>query len=157
MSFLNPAFLFGLLAASIPILIHLFTRRRPRELRFPSLAFLTEVNQSEIRRLKLKQWLLLLLRTLAVACIALAMSRPALEGTVGSRSGASTTVVALVDRSGSMGAATRSGTLLVEARRVLEDLLGVAVTGYVAPAWLEPAGFEAELGRARFLWHETSL
>jgi ABC-type spermidine/putrescine transport system permease subunit I len=35
--------------------------------RFPSLEFLTEVNQSEIRRLRIKQWLLLLLRTLAIA------------------------------------------------------------------------------------------
>jgi hypothetical protein len=49
------------------------------------------------------------------------------------------------------------GRRLIEGRRLLEDLLGVAVTGYVAPAWLEPAGFEAELGRARFHWHETSL
>ena len=160
MSFLNPAFLFGLMAASIPILIHLFTRRRPREVRFPSLAFLTEVNQSEIRRLKLKQWLLLLLRTLAVACIALAMSRPALEGSVGSRSGASTTVVALVDRSGSMGAATRGGTLLVEARRVLEDLLStlgpadelllVPYDAAPAPPWPRPI---ADLARLRAAVH----
>ena len=51
MNFLNPLFLFGLAAASIPIIIHLFTRRRPKEIRFPSLEFLSEVNQSEIRRL----------------------------------------------------------------------------------------------------------
>ena len=43
MNFLNPLFLFGLGAAAIPILIHLFTRRRPREVKFPSLEFLTEV------------------------------------------------------------------------------------------------------------------
>ncbi len=52
MSFLNPLFLFGLLAAAIPVVIHLFTRRRPKEIRFPSLEFLSEVNQSEIRRLR---------------------------------------------------------------------------------------------------------
>jgi hypothetical protein len=34
-SFLNPLFLFGLAAAAIPIIIHLFTRRRPREVPFP--------------------------------------------------------------------------------------------------------------------------
>jgi aerotolerance regulator-like protein/VWA domain-containing protein len=122
-SFLNPVFLFGLLAAAIPIVIHLFTRKRPREVRFPSLDFLSEVNQSEIRRLRLRQWLLLLLRTLAVAAIALAMSRPALEGSVGARSGAATTVVALLDVSGSMGAGTRGGTLLADGRRAVEDLL----------------------------------
>jgi hypothetical protein len=130
LSFLNPLFLFGLAAAAIPILIHLFTRRRPREVRFPSLEFLAEVNQSEIRRLKLKQWLLLLLRTLAIVAIALAMARPALRGTAGLKSGAATTIVALVDRSGSMGAEAGaaegdapSGTLGARARGVVEDLL----------------------------------
>jgi len=129
MSFLNPFFLFGLFAAAIPILIHLFTRRRPREIRFPSLEFLSEVNQSEIRRLRFKQWLLLLLRTLAIVAIALAMARPALRGTAGVTSGAATTIVALVDRSGSMGAEAGiagsgpSGTLEGEAKRVVEDLL----------------------------------
>lgn len=128
MNFLNPLFLFGLLAAAIPVVIHLFTRRRPRERPFPSLEFLAEVNQSEIRRLRLKQWLLLLLRTLAVAAIALAMARPALRST-GARSGAATTVIALVDVSGSMGAAAgaspggRAATLAGQARRVVEDLL----------------------------------
>ncbi len=128
MSFLNPFFLFGLLAASIPIVIHLFTRRRPREVQFSTLEFLSEVNQSEIRRLKIKQWLLLLLRALAVAAIALAMSRPALRGDVGLKSGAATTVVVLVDQSGSMGAAAgapgaEAVNLLSRARRTVEDLL----------------------------------
>ena len=130
MNFLNPLFLFGLLAAAIPVIIHLFTRRRPRERPFPSLEFLAEVNQSEIRRLRLKQWLLLLLRTLAVAAIALAMARPAVRST-GTRSGAgaATTVVALVDLSGSMGAAAggapgdQAATLAGQARQVVEDLL----------------------------------
>jgi hypothetical protein len=132
-SFLNPLFLLGLVAAAIPVIIHLFTRRRPREQRFPSLEFLTEVNQSEIRRLRLKQWLLLLLRTLAVAALALALARPALRGAAGrgaragGRTGAATTMVALVDVSGSMGAASPAGsgtaTLAAQARRVVEDLL----------------------------------
>src|SRR5436190_12720225 len=133
MSFLNPLFLFGLAAAAIPILIHLFTRRRPREVKFPSLEFLTEVHQSEIRRLRLKQWLLLLLRTLAIAAIALAMARPALKGSVGWKSTAATTMVALVDVSGSMqaaaapseiapGAAGAEASLGGIARRAVEDL-----------------------------------
>ena len=124
MSFLNPFFLFGLAAAAIPILIHLFTRRRPRERPFSSLEFLSEVNQSEIRRLRLKQWLLLVLRTLAVACLALAIARPAVRGAIGPRSTAATSLVVLVDRSGSMGAmSANGGTLAGDARRVVEDLL----------------------------------
>jgi hypothetical protein len=123
LSFLNPLFLFGLAAAAVPIVIHLFTRKRPREILFPSIEFLTEVNQSEIRRLKLKQWLLLLLRTLAVVSLALAMSRPAVRASAGLKGGAATTVVALVDQSGSMGATTPTGTVEADAQRVIEDLL----------------------------------
>jgi hypothetical protein len=123
MNFLNPLFLFGLAAAAVPILIHLFTRKRPREMAFPSLEFLAEVNRSEIRRLRLRQWLLLLLRTLAVAALALAMSRPALKGNTGVGRGGSTTMVALVDQSGSMGATAQGGTLFGEARRAVEGLL----------------------------------
>jgi hypothetical protein len=127
LSFLNLAFLWGLVAAAIPVIIHLFTRRRPKEIPFPSLEFLSEVNQSEIRRLRIKQWLLLLLRTLAIAALALAMARPALKGTAGPRGGAATTVVVLVDRSGSMSAASPAsaggGTLIAAARRVVEGVL----------------------------------
>lgn len=156
MNFLNPLFLFGLAAAAIPILIHLFTRRRPREVRFPSLAFLTEVQQSEIRRLKLKQWLLLLLRTLAVACLAMAMARPALRGTAGTGGAAATTVVVLLDRSGSMGAGTREGTLFASARRAVEDVLAslgpgdeVLLVPYDrAPAPIAPRPV-GDLGRVR--------
>ena len=122
MNFLNPLYLFGLAAASIPILLHLFTRRRPREVRFPSLEFLSEVNQSEIRRLKLKQWLLLLLRTLAVAALALAMSRPALKGGVTGGGRAATSGVVLLDQSGSVSAPTRGGSRFSDARRAAEDL-----------------------------------
>jgi len=123
LSFLNPFFLLGLAAAAIPIIIHMLTRRRPREVMFPSLEFLSEVNQNEIRRLRIKQWLLLALRALAVAAIALAMARPALKGSAGRASRAATTVVALCDRSGSMGALGASGTTLVaETRRLVEDL-----------------------------------
>jgi hypothetical protein len=157
MNFLNPLFLFGLAAAAIPVIIHLFTRRRPREIRFPSLEFLSEVNQSELRRLQLKQWLLLLLRALAVACIALAMARPALRGAIGATSRAATSVVVLCDQSGSMGAAgAGGGTLSIEARRTIEDLLttlGPADELLLVPYDRAPhpvtPRFSSDLGRLR--------
>jgi hypothetical protein len=125
--------------------------------RFPSLEFLSEVNQSEIRRLKLKQWLLLLLRALAVAALATAMARPALRGSVGPSHGAATSIVALVDQSGSMGAAGAAGaTLVAEAQRVVEDLMATLGPGdelllvpydqAVHPATVRPS---SDLGRLR--------
>src|SRR5262249_13647261 len=74
--------------------------------------------------MRLKQWLLLLLRTLAVALLALAMARPSLRGGVAGRGAAASTLVALVDVSGSMGAPDAEGRpLTATARRVVESLL----------------------------------
>ena len=104
---------------------------------FSSLEFLTEVHQSEIRRLKLKQWLLLALRTLAVAMLALAIARPVTNSAARAGSGAASTLVALVDVSGSMGAAGGDGRpLAVAARRVVDDLL--ATMGPADEMWLVP-------------------
>jgi hypothetical protein len=136
-NFLNPLFLAGLAAAAIPILIHLFTRRRPKPIEFSSLEFLAEVHQSQIRRLKLKQWLLLALRTLAIAALALAMAKPVTRSALGAHAGASSSVVALVDVSGSMGATGADGRPLeAAARRVVDDLL--ATLGPGDELWLVP-------------------
>jgi hypothetical protein len=137
MNFLNPVFLAGLAAAAIPILIHLFTRRRPKPIEFSSLEFLAEVHQSEIRRLKLKQWILLALRTLAIAALALAMAKPVTRSVAGAHAGASSSLVALVDVSGSMGATGADGRPLeAAARRIVDDLL--ATLGPGDELWLVP-------------------
>jgi hypothetical protein len=58
-----------------------------------------------------------------VIAIALAMSRPVVKASAGPRAERATTIVALVDRSGSMGASHRTGPLMNEARRLVESLL----------------------------------
>jgi hypothetical protein len=122
MTFLNPLFLLGLLAASIPVLIHLLTRRRPKRVEFSSVEFLREVRLTELRRFRLREWLLLLLRVLAVACLALALARPALRGSASAGKG-STTALLLVDRSFSMRAREGERTLFKRAQaRALEVL-----------------------------------
>ncbi len=103
-TFLSPAFLAALAAAALPILIHLFSRRRAREMPFSQLRFLDEVTRRKIRRMQLRQWLLLLLRTLAIACIALALSRPVWHGPGAGRQRGDSTVAILLDDSYSMGA-----------------------------------------------------
>jgi predicted deacetylase len=47
--------------------------------------------------------------------------------------------------------------MLDEGKRQLERALGAPVLGFVAPAWLEPAGFAEPLARAGFRWHEGAL
>jgi len=105
MTFLNPLYLLGLAAAGIPIVIHLLTRKRPRRIPFSSVEFLREVNVAQLRRFRLRELLLLILRVLAIAFLALALSRPAFKGALGKGGeGASSSIVLLVDRSASMGA-----------------------------------------------------
>jgi uncharacterized membrane protein len=79
MTFLNPAILFGLLAASIPILIHLLNLRKLKKIEFSTLIFLKELQKNKIRKIKIKQWLLLLLRVLLILFIVLAFARPTLK------------------------------------------------------------------------------
>ncbi|MGB2957614.1 MAG: BatA domain-containing protein [Bacteroidota bacterium] len=125
MTFLNPFVLVGLAAAAIPVLIHLLNLRRLRTVEFSSLRFLKELQKTSLRRLKIQQLLLLLLRTLLVILLVLAFSRPALRGSLagvmGSR--ASSTIVILLDDSPSMGMRNTGGALFSQARDAIHDIL----------------------------------
>ena len=74
--FTTPWILWGALAASLPLLIHLFGRRRTQQVAFSSLRFLRKLERDQIRRLKLRQILLLILRTLLILLLMLAFSGP---------------------------------------------------------------------------------
>ena len=104
MTFLNPLLLLGLAAAAIPLIIHLFNFRRPRKIDFSSLAFLKELQKSTMQRVRIKQILLLILRMLAIACLALAFARPTLIGGLGGALGkrASSSMAIVIDNSRSM-------------------------------------------------------
>ncbi|HBQ61566.1 MAG TPA: hypothetical protein DD671_18635, partial [Balneolaceae bacterium] len=76
MSFLNPLFLFALVAVGLPLLIHLLNLRRPQKVSFSTLAFFRELKNTTIKRIRIKRYLLLILRLLAIACLALVLARP---------------------------------------------------------------------------------
>jgi hypothetical protein len=80
MAFLNPLFLLGVLAAGLPILVHLVKRTRARRIRFPSLMFLRNIDQKTIRKRHLRNLLLLLMRCAALMFLALAFARPYITG-----------------------------------------------------------------------------
>src|SRR5437870_10333756 len=77
--FAHPAYLLGLAALALPILVHLFNRRRPRPLEFGAIEFVLRSQRQKARRLRLRQLLLLALRCLLIAGVALALARPSLE------------------------------------------------------------------------------
>ncbi len=120
MTFLNSALLAGLLLAGLPILIHLLGRRRLKRQPFPTLDFLRRLQVKRMRKMRIRQWLLLALRTLALLMLALAFLRPALtqSGSAGQRRD----TVLLLDLSASMKAARPGGSPLSKARKLLEGV-----------------------------------
>jgi hypothetical protein len=127
LSFLNALFLAGMAAAILPILIHLFSRRRARRMQFSSTRFLRELNRQRIRRVRLRQLLLLALRALIIILFALAMGRPALTGNLRSGGKAPSTTCLVLDTSYSMSAGRSGEPNFAAARqRAAEviDLLG---------------------------------
>lgn len=76
MNFLNPFFLIGLTSTIIPLLIYLWSKRRKNELEFSSLFLFKRIEASSIRSIKLTEWLLILLRILALLFFVLAFSQP---------------------------------------------------------------------------------
>jgi len=79
LNFANPALLWGLGAASLPIIIHLLNRRRFREMRWAAMRFLLAAMQRNSRRIRIEQWLLLAIRTLIILLVVSAMAKPFLE------------------------------------------------------------------------------
>ncbi len=114
MGFLQPLALFGLFATAIPPLLHLLARRLPPVVPFPAVRYLSETERRHSRRLKLRNLLLLLLRTFLILLIALAMSRPIARVPFGG-SHEPAALGLLVDNSLSSGA-------VVDGRRVLDAL-----------------------------------
>jgi len=125
MTFLNPAILIGLAAATIPVIIHLLNLRKLKKIEFSTLIFLKELQKNKIRRVKLKQWLLLALRVLIILLIVTAFARPTLEGVSigGTTSAAKTTALFILDDSFSMSVVDQNGSYINQAVQTIKELL----------------------------------
>ncbi len=76
LSFLNPLALFGVVGATIPLLIHLIQKKPALPRPFAAMEFILKSHKKAGRRYKIKQILLLILRMTAVALLALTISGP---------------------------------------------------------------------------------
>lgn len=124
MSFLAPAFLLGLVALAVPVIIHLIQRERKRVVEFPSLMFLRRIPYQSMRRRRIRHRALLLVRLAALALIVAAFARPFVgrPGLDVAASAGAREVVVLLDRSYSMGYGDRWDRARAAARRVVEGL-----------------------------------
>jgi hypothetical protein len=103
MSFVNSFFLFALIGAVSPVLIHLLTRDRIQHLPFSTLRFFAKGAKLVVRRKKFQELILLLMRIALLALLALAFARPFFgKKAVDTRHEFSTAKVIVLDTSGSM-------------------------------------------------------
>lgn len=151
-SFLNVAFLAGVAAAAIPILIHLFSRRKVSRVSFSSIRFLEEIARRRVRRMRLTQWIILALRVLALALLALALGRPALRGDfVFGKSRGESAVAMILDRSYSMRAEGERAPLWETAKdRCGEALDALQPEDTVTWIGVDPRSTEVESFPTRF-------
>ncbi len=101
MSFLQPWMLLALPLIALPIVIHLINQRRYQTIPWAAMMFLLAANRMSRGYARIRQWLILAMRMLAVAGLVFAVSRPLLSGWLALTGRADTTLV-LLDRSPSM-------------------------------------------------------
>src|SRR5688500_16678225 len=125
--FQNPLLLLGVGAAVVPLVLHLLSRARYRDVDWAAMMFLHGTDATQRQSSRLSQFLLLLVRGATVGLLAVALARPVLRDP---REGASpqgqVAAAIILDCSASMGfneaGHTRFDTAKAAARKVLESL-----------------------------------
>ena len=103
MNFMQPVILAALPLMALPIIIHLINQRRYQTMPWGAMMFLLTANRMSRGYARLRQWLILALRTLAVAALIFAVARPLSGGWMGAAlGGRPDTTIVLLDRSASM-------------------------------------------------------
>ena len=114
MSFTYPLMLIGLAAILVPIILHLFNFRRYKTIYFSNVKMLEDIQKKTKRASQIQQLIVLLLRILGIACLALAFAQPFLHGkTKTTKKG--NVISIFVDNSYSMEANSKNGSRLFDA------------------------------------------
>ena len=123
---INPLLLWFLPLAMVPILLHLITLYRLRTVELSTFRFLMESYVQQRRRVKLLEYLLMILRVLFIMLIILTMARPVIDrfaGLFGSQSGRD--VVFVVDAGVTMGLNAGGTTSLGRAQSATRTVMGL--------------------------------
>jgi hypothetical protein len=143
MSFLHPWLLVGLLAAGVPLLLHLVQRREPPTVMFPAVRYLLDATREHQRRLRIRHWLLLLLRTLLIVALVLAAAAPSVRRS-GVTEHAPGALVLVLDNSLSSAAVVGGTPRLESLARTADAVLARATPGDAV--WLMLADGTARRG-----------
>ena len=115
--------LYALGAAAVPVVIHLLNRRRFKEVTWAAMRFLMAAVRKNRRRIRVEQWLLLLIRTLVVILVVTAMAKPFLETFGAVIAGRRTHRVLVIDNSLSMGYTSAESSRFDQAKSLAGQLV----------------------------------
>ena len=151
LEFASPWMLGWLAAAALPWLINLWTRRRHVETAWAAVELLMAAVRERSRRIRLRELLLLALRTAILLLVALAAARPLWRtASAGGGTAERTHYVLVIDQSMSMSARADESTRLeraqARARQIVED--AAAGDAFTTIAWADTA--DNVLGRPTF-------
>ena len=139
-AFTNPLLLAGLAAVGLPLFIHWLTRARPRRIAFPPFKFLVEACAGQQAVNRLRTIILLIIRCLLVAALALLFARPFLKPTgAAANVQPARRVVLLLDASLSMRAVQQGVPLFARAQAEAADVLRALPSDSEAAVILEGA------------------
>lgn len=122
MTFLNSVFLLGLAAVSIPIIIHLLSQKKPRKIDFSDLRFLELAASRSVKKFRIRQYLLLLIRCLIILILTFIFARPVIHYISSSKN---TETIFLIDNSYSMDYYRDGKTRLEHSKNVVKKILNL--------------------------------
>ncbi len=122
MEFLSPGFLWALLALAIPVIIHLFYFRRFKKVYFTNVRFLKEVKEETSARRKLRNFLVLLARLLALAFLVFAFAQPFIRQDADIKKGEKRVSI-FIDNSFSMSALSEDVPLVEKAKQRAREIV----------------------------------
>jgi hypothetical protein len=124
-SFLNPILLFGILGASIPVIIHLINKRKAISHKFAAIDFLLQTNKRISVKFKLRQLILLILRASLLVFLAIALARPLIKSFGGGAPGKNvpTSNVIIVDDSYSMQYSSNRNSFFLSAKNLAREIV----------------------------------
>lgn len=121
---MNAILIAGAALVGLPVLLHLIMKQEPKRLPFPAYRFLKQKLKTNQRKLRLRHFILLALRMLAIALFCLTLYQPALKSDqFDIRGEQPVAVVVIIDTSPSMGYTTGGGSRLDESRQRALELI----------------------------------
>lgn len=124
MTFLNPFFLWGLPVVFAPLVLHFIFKRPPKRVPFSYVAWIRGTHSTFVAKRKLKDWILLIIRTLFLAALVFFFARPVwYRGALPGGEAEDISLLILMDVSASMSGNDDGRNYFDVARQAVRSLL----------------------------------